>query len=367
MKVVAALIFFMSSTCLAAFIAWGSTNATVPLPVGQHFLMGFQLGMETVGGKKLFKKYVRIFSDESKSQIAALKVANEAAHDGAAALVGFPGSHDSLLAARVAEENKISAIFPGCIDQDLANYGSFVRSTGHAGTEEVMKSIWFISKHLKGRGLVIVNPAAVVSYNIGQLFMQKKPYARKMGVTYTIADLDSRLEISDEDMEKLKKHGFGYIVFVPYPYDMQRFTNQLMELGIDIPVLAGAAWGTVDSDVMRRYVASKKAPFYMMTTWNARSSSGRAFIRKFKAEFAKKPSPDSAYGYDLGIIVGRVLKLIKGPLTKKSFAATLNSHLCFNGLSVGRLCLSKTGGHTRRTIYFLKYSSRGFRLFDSSR
>lgn len=362
---ISAFFFILLSPFLAHadFIAWGSTNAVVPDPIRENFLSGFQLGLETESKKGAFQSLVKIYLDESKSQTSALDVAKKAVEDGAAALIGFPGSHDAMLAARIAQQKSITAISPGCNHQGLADFGPTVHTTGHSGKTEVASSIWFIGQYLKGQGLIIVNPRGAPSANIGDLFQQQAESSASTGIKYTIAKLDNELKLPIEILERLKKQEFSYLVFTPYPDDLRQVVAQLTDHKIDLPTLAGSAWGTVNSDIMRRYVVSKKAAFYMMTSWSSDTKAGKAFIRKFKSKFAKDPSADSAYGYDLGSIVGQVLKRIKGPLTNQSFSSALSSNLCFERLSIGQLCLSPTGGHAQRSIFFLKYSEKGFASF----
>jgi len=347
--------FAYSST---QFIAWGGTNSIVKPQIRENFLTGFQLGFESEFGRGSFEKYIKTYSDESDSKTSAIKIAKKAIDDGAIGLIGFPGSHDALLVGDVAREKSILSISPGCNHEDLGKFGFFVHSTGHSGTHEIDSSLWFIQKYFKGIGLVIVNPRAAASFNMGELF-KKKSEKEIFQV-----NLNDKLQLPESTISDLKNGVFKYIVFTPYPDDLSQVTKQLTDSNIDLPTLAGSAWGTVDSDVMRRYVVSKKKPFYMMTSWNAKSTHGKNFIKKYKKSFAKEPSADSAYGYDLGVIVAQLLKNSKTPYTKESFSHSLKEKNCFSNLSIGQLCLNKNGGHATRPIFFLKYSSNGFVEFD---
>jgi ABC-type branched-subunit amino acid transport system substrate-binding protein len=153
------------------------------------------------------------------------------------------------------------------------------------------------------------------------------------------------------------------MIFTPYPEASVHFVNQLMQENVDLPVVAGSAWGTVDSDVMRRFIANKVSPFLMQTSWLPKSKRSRIFSTKFKRVFAKEPTAEAAYGYDLGVIAGTVLKRTKGRVTRQSFFEAFAKNRCFDHLSVGKLCFPQKGGHANRTIYFLKYSSTGFHPF----
>lgn len=356
------LLFSSLSYSGPGFIAWGSTNSVVTAPIRENFLSGYQLGFESKLGRGSFEKYVKTYEDNSGLKTSAVGLAKKALNDGAIALIGFPGSHDALLVAKIASENSVLAISPGCNHQSLSTFGAFVHSSGHSGDYEVTSSISFIKKYFKGKGLVIVNPRAAPSANIGEIFKNKI----STDADYDIVDLDIELKLTEEKIIELRKGKYRYIVLTPYPDDLGKLTNQLKELSIDVPTLAGSAWGTVDSDIMRRYVVSKRTPFYMMTSWNADSPFGKAYIKKYKLNFAKTPSADSAFGYDLGVITGTILMKTKSKLTKESFANSFRDNPCFNGLSIGKLCFSSKGGHATRPIFFLKYTKSGYVLFENA-
>ncbi len=99
----------------------------------------------------------------------------------------------------------------------------------------------------------------------------------------------------------------------------------------------------------------------MMTSWDSQSKYGKEFRKQFLKHFAKEPTGESAYGYDLGVISAQILKRINGPITKKSFRESFESNRCFDQLSIGKLCFPKNGGHASRPIVYLKFTKDGYK------
>ncbi len=342
-------------------IGYGSSTAVVTAKIQEGFLMGFELGFKKVLGERESDTSLLINQKNSSSQLAAKDSAYELIKKDVVALFGFPGSHDAILAGRIARDNKILAIFPGCNHSDLANLGPFVHTTGHSMQEEVSAIMSFATKKFKGKkGLVVVNPTAAPSLNQEAIFIDKA--IKYNEVKLNLVRLNKQLLLDDSEIKKIKKNFYAFIVLTAYPEALVALTEQFLSNDVDLPTLAGSAWGTVDSDVMRRFIAGKKNNFYILSSWLRGAKASLAFETAFKKVYGRDPTPDNAFGYDLGVVAGSLIKKVKGRPTKELIAKTLLDVGCFKGLSIGSLCFNPNGGHVNRPIYFLKYTKQGFVL-----
>ena len=129
------------------------------------------------------------------------------------------------------------------------------------------------------------------------------------------------------------------MVMTPYPEALVRMTDQLVRSGIDLPIVAGSAWGTVDTDVMRRFVASKKRRLLYGGDVASRLAESRIFETTFLSAYGRDPTPENAYGYDLGVIAGTVFKRIQGIVSPASFRRAFDRTAAFTGFLQARCAL----------------------------
>lgn len=354
------LLPYMASAQTQA-IGYGSSTSVITEKIQEGFLSGFQVGFKSIYPSNEFNQFVKLEEVHDGSALGSQVAARRLITNKVSALFGFPGSTDALLAGQIAKESNMIAVFPGCNHNGLANLGENVFSTGHSGTDEAWAGLEFGTKFLKFRKvLVIINPMAAPSVGLEPIFNSPETKAKFGSMEISLVRLEQDLLLPTETIAKIKNGQYDYLFLTPYPEASKKFTDQLVSEKLDLPIVAGSAWGTVDSDVMRRFVANKKAPFYLMTSWNPESASSKVFRKIFKKVYAKEPTAESAYGYDLGVIAATVLKRTATPVTVESYKKAFHSNLCFSGLSIGSICFPVTGGHAKRSIHFLKFTRSGF-------
>lgn len=361
--IISTLLFFMSLLCSGYTFGYGSSNSVITPRIQEGFLTGFQLGISQFLDEKSQNTDIKIKQINDSSPLGAVNSANILINEGVKSLFGFPGSTDALLVGKIAKEHNILYVAPGCNHEALASFGDTVYSTGHSSYAEVSFQLRFIKEnlHLK-HVLVIINPMAAPSAVLGPIFKNVVNEKNFSGIALDVTYLNDNLSIPDDVINEIKKKKYQIILFTPYPEASTTFVNQLIENKIDLPVIAGSAWGTVDSDIMRRFVAFKKTKFYMATSWNPNSDSSLRFRNLYKSTYVKEPNAESAFGYDLGIIAGTTLKRISGQITKDSILNAFKSNLCFEKLSIGKLCFNKGGGHAKRSVNFMEFTKQGFKL-----
>ncbi|MEZ4815074.1 MAG: ABC transporter substrate-binding protein [Bdellovibrionota bacterium] len=359
---------FIVLSCLLPFglkanfkLGYGSSTAVVNSRIQEGFLMGFDLGIRKMLGDKRVRELLTINQVEGASQLGAIQSASELVEKGVVALFGFPGSHDSLLAAKIAQKANVLFVAPGCNHNGLGKVGDTVYTTGHSMDREVSSMLDFLKRfYSKKKGLVIINPSASPSLSQEDIFKQQLQDKSNANLNISIVRLNLDLQLPNEELDKLKKGDYSYICFTAYPEALVSLSNQLKSNSIDLPTVAGSAWGTVDSDVMRRYISTKKSPFYMAAVWVRGRPSSVYFERTFKLRYGRDPTPDNAFGYDLGIVAGSVVKRVAGKVTAATILSAFKKNKCFYNLTVGKLCFGDSGGHSDAKISYLKYTKKGF-------
>ncbi len=318
--------------------------------------MAFEFGLiESLGEERTTKILVRN-QDNSGSKIGAIKVANELLNQNVAALFGFSGSHDSVLVGKLVSGKNILTIVPGSMHNDLASFGDAFYTTGHSMDLEVQNTIEFIDRTFpKARGAVIINRYAVASSSAEKILIEK--HLNNPRISLKLMYLNKDLNLDEVDLKFLRDGKFNFLYFTAYPEAMVNFANQLEKSNIDIPVVAASSWGLGDSDLLRRFIVNKKSPLYFSTDWIIHSKESKHFTNIFKLKFGKEPSPENALGYDLGKIVGETISRVEGSMTRASVLKAFKKNLCFERLSVGRLCFMETGGHSSIKPVFYQFKS----------
>lgn len=339
------------------FVGYGSSNAIITDKILEGFLSGFELGYSSLDKSDSF----RVEQSRDQSALGSVRSAQKLLNSGAIGLFGFPGSSDALLVGKIAQKEQIISVFPGCNHTGLGQLGNTVFSTGHTSDSEIRSQLRFTFEKLKKRRvLAIINPMAAPSAVEEEILNSQKVRDEFPNIVIQTTRLQPDLKLEPEILRSIAERKFDVLFLTPYPEASVNFVEQLINSGTDSTIVAGSAWGTVDSDVMRRYVAKKKAAFYMMTTWRSHGTEGRRFRASFLKRYAKEPTAESAYGFDLGVIAATVLGRTKSPYSRQAFFKAFHANLCFKGLSSGTLCFPKDGGHVKRPISFLEYTKSGF-------
>jgi len=345
----------------ATIVGYGSSTSVITAKIQEGFYSGFQLGFEQVYSAEDRKRLVRTEQVHDGAPLGPAVSVQRLLDLGVVGLFGFPGSSDALIAARIAAKKTVLTVVPGCNHPDLGRLGPSVFSTGHSGEREMWSQLEFALNRLKlRRGLAIINPRAAPSVGMETVLASPATLRRFQTMAITVAHLDENLRLPEIYLSGLKRGDWQFLLMTPYPEACVPLVSQFAAEKIDIPVIASSAWGTVDSDVMRRYVADKRSAFYMLTSWLPGSPAGRNFRSVFRQRFAKEPTADSAYGYDVGKIAATTLRRTKQSASRSELLKAFTESLCFDELSVGRLCFPKDGGHAERVVHVLHFTKRGF-------
>jgi ABC-type branched-subunit amino acid transport system substrate-binding protein len=361
--VAAVWIIAQSITAVAdasGIIGYGSSTAVVTAKIQETFYMGFELGFEDVLGHKKASELLAVKQVSDGSQQGATRSAEYLIQNGVIALLGFPSSHDSLLAADIAQKNKMFALFTGSGHSDLALKGPTVFTTGASMDKAVESIIRFAQRILPAkRGMVLINPYAVFSMNhetVVHKFMHDKVFP---GVEVETVRLNKELMLNEDDIKALKAGKYGYVFLTPYPEELAPLMNQLSENKIDVPMIASSSWGTAEPDIMTRFVSMKKTPFYVGTEWVRGQAESRHFERLARLRYGKDPGSEMSYGYDVGVIAATVIARVKGPLTKESIVRSFKEQPCFKHVTVGEICFGPNGGHAIRPLRIQRLTKSG--------
>ncbi len=346
-------------------IGYGSSTAIVTSRIQEGFLMGFRFGLQSVLKKDEVQQLLTINQVADGSQLGAIKSAVELIDKKVSVLTGFPGSHDAILAASVARSAGIMGIFVGANHNKLSELGPDIYTTGHSMNTEVLSILKFVEKKFpRQRGLVVFNSTAVASISQEVIFKQLLGTKEFSGLNLNLRRLNASFVLDESDLKELKLKKVDYLILTPYPEAAVSLTEQLIQYSLDVPIVSGSAWGTVDSDVMRRFISTKKAPFYMAVSWLKGLKTSAGIEKAFRFSFGRDPTPDNMFGYDLGRIIGTIAKRTKKPISGQTFKKAFNLDTCFSGLSIGKLCFGPGGGHSDRKVNFVKYTPKGFEFVD---
>ncbi len=369
----ATLIVLSVLACSSTFaspakIGYGSSTAVVTAKIQETFYMGFELGFEEILGEKRANEILLVKQVSDGSQRGSTRSAEYLVNNGAIALVGFPSSHDSLLAADIAQKNGFLTIFAGSGHTDLAKKGPTVFTTGTSMESAVESIVRFIQRKIPGkRGMAVVNPYAVFSLNHETVIKQIMDEKKIPGVTMTPVRLTKEMVLSKTDLAALKRGDYDYLFVTPYPEELAPFMSQLSENRVDLPMIASSSWGTAEPDIMARFVSSKKTPFFIGTEWVRGQPESRHFETLAQSHYGREPNSEMSYGYDVGVITATVVSRLTGDLTKESILKAFNQNRCFQHTTVGEICFGPNGGHAKRSIRIEQLTKSGRVLVGGGR
>ncbi|OFZ19596.1 MAG: hypothetical protein A2Z20_06490 [Bdellovibrionales bacterium RBG_16_40_8] len=343
-------------------IGYGYSDAVLPAKNQELFYMGFEVGFDSILGKDAAKKYVQVEKVADGSQMGADTAAMKLiSNKNIVALVGFPTSHEALLAARLAKENKIISLTAGSGHSALADFGPMVFSTGESMSLSVKIMIEFIKKNFEmDTGLVISNPDAVFSKNqetvIKKITTEEVRY--KLNLEY--ASLSSTQQLSDKYINMLKTGKIKYIVLTSYPDESAKIMDQLEQTKVDLPIITNSSWNAGDIEYIRRFITKRKSPFYSATPWSKLSKAWQTFEKNVIKFYGRKSTSEMGYGYDVGVAIATVMKRVTEPRTRENMLKAFQSNVCFDNTSAGRLCFDANGGHSDRRIHMVKFTKNDF-------
>ncbi len=354
-------ICFSNVTPSKPIVGYGSSDAVLPAKNQELFYMGFKLGFEKTVKNKELKNSLTTKQISDGTQLGAIKSASQLIDEGVKVIVGFPTSHEALLVGKYIKDAGILTIFSGAGHSDLATFGPNVFTTGESMTYGVGKMLEFINKtYNKKKGIVITNPFAVFSKNLSDTILNNKSIM-SLNIDLTLMNTDQSLKLTDADVQKLKMGRYDYILMTAYADESVKVLEQLENNHLDIPIIANSAWTTGDVDFIRRFLTNRQSAAYVVTIWFAGSDQSKPFEEAVKKQYGRVATSEIAYGYDLGVIIGKTLNSVGPNATKFEIAEAFRKIRCFDGLSSGTMCFPLKGGHVERTIGFVKFTKDGFK------
>jgi ABC-type branched-subunit amino acid transport system substrate-binding protein len=210
----------------SSLVGYGSSDAVLPSKNQELFYMGFELALRQNFSQDQLKQKLITINSSNGSALASQKVCEELIQKGSELIVGFPTSHEALLAAKISKQNNKFAIFAGAGHKDLGEMGPKIITTGESMIESVKQSINFIKQLKLGRkGVVIVNPFAVFSQNQADVLKEVLRNDNKLDITFVNLDKDKTLTSSDLQLIKASE----FTIITPYADETVRFLEQFRE------------------------------------------------------------------------------------------------------------------------------------------
>ena len=346
---------------------YGSSDAVIPAKDQELFFTGFEAGFESVYGGKIPKGLIKIEHVYNGTQLGAIDGAQRLLKQGVRSLIGFPTSHEALLVAKIASEAKVFALFPAASHSSLANYGPYVYSTGESTETSVVQALKFIKKRFAGKkGLVIYSPFAVYSKDQKDRFVEVSTRTEFKNLELKFADLNQERMLSAEQIQTLKSDGTAYIFITQYASEATAVMSQLQQQGIDLPIITNSSWMTGDIEFVRRYLTLRKAPLYSVGLWLKGGKDSKTFESIVRKRYGVEPTPEIAYGFDLGSVIAQVYKDVRHEkhITSQMIRDAFVKRRCFKQTSSGELCFGPNGGHAERNVQFVRFTKTGFVTVD---
>lgn len=349
----------LSAPTLEPKIGYGSSTAVMSAAFQENVFQGFELAFAKSVGAQRATSLLAIRQVSDRSIQGAATSAAELIGQGVIALVGFPSSHDALLASDIAQRAGVLAIFGSPSHMALAEKGPLVYSTGASLSTLLDDVTSFLRKTFPGKkGLGVLNPQSVFSLNQEKLLRNK--IGPGTGVDLELTRVNEALVLSDADLAKVRAKTYDYFYFTLYPDELIALLNQLASEKIDLPTVA---FGGPDPGILRRFMATKKAPYYVGTSWVPGTPEMKALDAELRKAYRKTANFETVIGYNLGLVLGTVVNRVKGPLTKESIVSAFHKNRCFTVLAKQELCFGPAGGHAaKRSMHFMRFTPVGLEL-----
>lgn len=340
-----------------AKVGYGSSNAVYPAKNQEFFYMGFSLGFDAQNLKNNVKVDTMQITD-SKALGAVRSATNLIKRNkNLLSLVGFPTSHEALLASKVAVKNNVLFLSAAGSHSKLAELGNSVFTLGEALQSSQKALLGYLNKTKpKKPGLVVNNSKATFSVNQDRLIKQaSKKYNE---VSLDSVSINKRKELPKNIITKLKNDEFSFIILTTYADDSTLIFKQLVANNINIPIYTNPSWIVGDIDFVKRLMISYPGKILCISSVIKGVESAKDFEKKALKAYDSPPTTEMYYGYDTGAIVAETISRIKGPLSAEAFKKAFHENLCFKNTTAGTLCFPKKGGHAFRDVYVLKFSKK---------
>jgi ABC-type branched-subunit amino acid transport system substrate-binding protein len=338
-------------------IGYGSSDAVLPAKNQELFYMGFELALRSALDKRYGHDVLGVSQVSDGSQLGSVRAAKELIAQGAKFLVGFPTSHEALLAADVAIKAPMLIISSGAGHEKLAKLGNHVFTTGESMDYSVGTMMDFISvKYKNEKGLLISNSRAIFSLNQADTAHRlTKASGGKLLPNMEFADVNAQSRLPDDMILKIQSGQYKYLFLTMYADESAHLLQQLEDRGIDLPIISNTSWTTGDVMFLLRLLTRRKSETFSAALWVPGSPESAPMERLIKKTYGRDATAEMAYGYDLGIIVAKTMNGVKDQPTAENIQKSFLGNKCFSDLSSGQLCFHPNGGHADRKIYFVQF------------
>lgn len=343
-------ILFATPQTFAQQIGYGSSNFVISDEVQESFYMGFEIGLKAKLKTKPLEKSLLKESDLSKSPLGASKTAKLLLEKGVKLLTGFPGSHDCLLAAKVAVTSQIPAIFANCSHEKISEFHNQIFAFDSSMKFEVLSLVLFSKEFLKVKNLNIVySPFHIASLNQKEIFDELRKKETNLSITFFPMNEDG--ELKEEDINKIKRSISDPILITVYPNLLEKFKDQLLNAKIGNPIIGGSSWD--NSESIKRLFLNFKNDIFHSSGFDRSSPILSRYSRLRGGVAVGQITAEEIFGYDLGQVVGELwvqVNKIKNMDIKK----VLIHGFCVDQLSFGKTCIKGEGGFIGRPRWFYK-------------
>ena len=346
------------SLATAPVVGYGSSNAVLSAQSQELFYMGFEAGFKHTIKKSLPLDFLTTENVWDGSKLGALKSVDALIKRNVTLIVGFPTSHEAVLAAERAKSAGIFTIIAGAGHSKLAEMGALVTTTGESMDYSTRELLEFAAGKFKGqRGIICSNPKSVYSIDQERQFERLVAEQKGKSVALSFARLNDKLRFDDKVISDLRQRKIDFILFTQYADESQSVLAQLYDAGIDIPIIANSSWTTGDVEFLRRFLAKRNAPTYGACLWLQGSRDSVEFERVIKNLYGRPPTTEVMYGYEVGVIAASIIERTSD-YSKEGIHKAFLQNTCFPGIS-GSICFSKNGGHPQRKIYMMRLTKDG--------
>ncbi|MBU0505128.1 MAG: ABC transporter substrate-binding protein [bacterium] len=359
-----------SSYAQECTIGYGYATTVLPKADQENFMWGFQYGLKkaytenpaTQGACHSFEniKVVYKFSHDTQSPLDALLVANDLIKDNVIMMVGFPSSHEALLAAKVAQQHNMAFVSIGAVANGLAEYKDNIFTTSpkrETYTKELIKGL--ANRH-KGKEILIVAKKDFI-FSMDILNTLQKENKPEYGLTLTPVFIDENLALDKQSLKNINLKNVAGVYITLYPSISKLAFLELQDkLNGQTMFYVSSAWISNKIEFFDKIPLStkKRVVGFGAGVPNLHSEALKPLHHAYEVVFNKKPEVAVFEGYEAGTYVAHVLK----GSSAASRSAVLDSMMKMGCVSVetfGEMCRTPEGYSTKK-LYFYYWSPEGY-------
>jgi ABC-type branched-subunit amino acid transport system substrate-binding protein len=350
----------------APIVGYGSSDTILSAGAQELFYQGFELGLKHRLTRKLPKDFLVTKNVRQDSRLGAAQTARALLDQKVSLVVGFPSSHETLLAAEVTVPAQTLLISAVAGHPRIAQRGPTVFASSEVMITTIKTYLDFLARRFPGKKGLLVHNRAIYSREyakeISNRVANEKKYAE---IRLTAVEIPYRNEAFPADVrDQFAKGGYDYIYLTTWPDDAEDFFQLLESKNIQVPLLT-ITWTTAEASLLQLYLLSRTGPIYSSTVWPPKSEAVAKFRQLVVRTYGREATPEIGYGYDLGAVVAQVLNRTEGDITRASVLAAFRRQRCFGGTSIGELCFPTDGGQSTRPVFIAVYRPKlGFLPFE---